>query len=97
MNAPECFDGEFALRQLPKTIDSDEWGGRIKRCIDGNLVSGFLVSWPSDDERNLARLHRIKPKIYRFMSIVHIVEVVHVPEGHSEDAVSCEIDRRPVL
>ena len=96
MNAPECFGGELALSQLPKTIDGDEWGGRIKRCVDEDLVSGFLVSRPSDDESDLARLHRVQPKICWFVSIVHVVEVVHILEGHSENAVAGEIDRRSV-
>jgi len=97
MNAPECFDGEFALRQLPKTIYGDEWGGGIKRCVDEDLVSGFFVSWPSNDEGDLTGFNRIESKIYWFISVVHAVEVVHIPEGHSEDAMSCEIDGRSVL
>ena len=50
MNALKCLNGEFALRQLPESIDGDKWGGRIKRCIHEDLVSGFLVPRPSDDE-----------------------------------------------
>ena len=97
VDAPKCFNGEFALRQLPETIDSDEWGGRIKRCIDEDLVSGFLVSTPSDDEGDMTGLHWIQPKIYRFVSVVHAVEVIHILEGHSKNAIAGEIDRRSVL
>lgn len=93
MNAPERFDGEFALRQLPKTIDGDQWGGGIKRYIDEDLIGGFFVSRPSDDEGDPARLRRIQPEICWFVSIVHIVEIVHILEGHSENAVASEIDR----
>jgi len=50
MNALKCLNGEFALRQLPESIDGDKWGGRIKWCIHEDLVSGFLVPRPSDDE-----------------------------------------------
>jgi len=97
MNTSECLDGELALRQLPETIDSDKWGGGIKRCIDEDLVSGFLVSGPSDDESNLTGLHGIQPKVYRFVGVVHVVEVMHILEGHSKDAVASEINCRSVL
>ena len=92
MNAPKRLCSEFALRQLPKTIDGDEWGGGIKRCIDEDLVSGFLVPRPSDDKSDPTGLHRIQPKIYWFVSVVHVAEVVHIPKGHSEDSIAGEID-----
>jgi hypothetical protein len=63
MNTLKCLNGEFALRQLSKTMDGDEWGGGIKRCIDEDLVSGFPVPRPSDDKGDPTRLHGIQPKI----------------------------------
>ena len=92
INALKRLDGEFALRQLPKSINGDEWGGGIKRCVDGDLVSGFLVPRPSDDKSDPIGLDRVQPKIYRFVSVVHVVKVVHILEGHSEDAIAGEID-----
>ena len=96
VDASKGFNGKFALRQLTKTIHGDEWGSRIKRCIDEDFVSGFLVTRPSDDECDLARFHRVEPKIRWFVSTVHVVEIVHILEGHSKNAVASEIDRRSV-
>ena len=93
MNTTKRFDGELALRQLPKTMDGDEWSGGIKWRVDQDFVGGFLVSGPSNHESDLARLRRVQPKIRRFVSIVHVVEVVHILEWHSENAVPSEVYR----
>jgi len=69
----------------------------MDRRIDEDLVSSFLVSRPSDDEGDLAGLHRVEPKIYQFISVVHAIEVVHILERHSEDTVAGEIHCRSVL
>ena len=96
VNALECFDDEFPLRYWSKTVDSDEWGGGIERCVNEDLVSGFLVSRPSYNKSDSPGHRRVQPKVYRFISVVHIVEIVHVSEGHSEGTIACEVDCRPI-
>ena len=92
INALECFGSKFALRQLPEIMDGEEWSVGVKRYVSRDVVGGFLVPRPSDDESDPTRLHRVQSKICRFVSVVHAAEVVHILEGHSEDAVAGEVD-----
>lgn len=94
MNAPEYFHGELALRQLPKTIDGDEWGRGIEGYVDDDVVGGLPVSGPGDDESDRARLHGVQPEVCWFFSVVHVIEIVHIPERDPEDPIASEIDRR---
>ena len=75
-------------------MDSGEWSVRIKGRIDQDLVGGFLVSWPSDDESDLARLLGVQPKVRRFVPVIHVVQVVHILERHAENAAASKIDCR---